>query len=547
MDQQDKESMFEQVKSYGEWIELGKQNKESDRELAVQCYEKALELTEDKYEPYFLIGNIQSFTFVAQAHRIFGSTQFVLETLPLALNLANNRVDRLIAIGISVCLILADEYKFITYDQHALEIQGWVKELDPTFDHEVPKTYEDYQEIFKEYIIECRSINRIHCDSRTIDRILELSQNKVADLIEIGNIVSEQIGRQILLLDNKELAQIYLDRALQIQEDKFDVLMKIGDVFLNSQLFDTSLAQIKLELKQYQEALDYINNLILPQESQVYLDIGLLLSDFDAILNEGQVFILKGLDLTANKYDTLKELIKKFIGKSINKFLLQKALEINGEDLELAEIYGTNMDTYQNEKSQETIDAFKLILKLDAKNIYYGSDLERAYVELGQVSEAIEFFKQYALTLQEQEQEEQIIQLQIDNLLRIGSLLSKTNQFNEAFKYFNQAIELDQSPIKQRSFNLSGINNQIQKQLSYMITTPMKIALSFVSSMRYINLKFLISIKILIKLNRFQEALNFLELHQQIKHDQDILDQIEWLKSQLQPQLEENQKDQKTE
>ena len=58
------------------------------------------------------------------------------------------------------------------------------------------------------------------------------------------------------------------------------------------------------------------------------------------------------------------------------------------------------MITYQNEKSQETIDAFKLILKLDAKNIYYGSNLERAYVELGQVSEAIEYFKQYALTLQ---------------------------------------------------------------------------------------------------------------------------------------------------
>ena len=52
--------------------------------------------------------------------------------------------------------------------------------------------------------------------------------------------------------------------------------------------------------------------------------------------------------MTANKYDTLKELIKKFIGKSINKFLLQKALEINGEDLELAEIYGTNMEYYQH-------------------------------------------------------------------------------------------------------------------------------------------------------------------------------------------------------
>ena len=78
---------------------------------------------------------------------MFGSTQFVLETLPLVLDLANDKVDRLIAIGTIFDLLLACEYKFITYDQHALEINGWVKELDPTFDGEVPKTYEDYKEI----------------------------------------------------------------------------------------------------------------------------------------------------------------------------------------------------------------------------------------------------------------------------------------------------------------------------------------------------------------------------------------------------------------
>ena len=28
-----------------------------------------------------------------------------------------------------------------------MEINGWAKELDPTFDGEVPKTYKDYKEI----------------------------------------------------------------------------------------------------------------------------------------------------------------------------------------------------------------------------------------------------------------------------------------------------------------------------------------------------------------------------------------------------------------
>ena len=101
--------------------------------------------------------------------------------------MANNKIDRLIAIGILSYPIIAHEYKRITYDSHAMEIHGWVKELDPTYDHEGPKTYDDYQEIcnffclyfifyiVKEYIIESRTINRIHCATRSIDKIIELS------------------------------------------------------------------------------------------------------------------------------------------------------------------------------------------------------------------------------------------------------------------------------------------------------------------------------------------------------------------------------------
>ena len=61
-----------------------------------------------------------------------------------------------------------------------MEINGWVKELDPTFDGEVPKTYEDYQAIcicitlliVYEYF---KDSKRIRCATRSIEKIIELS------------------------------------------------------------------------------------------------------------------------------------------------------------------------------------------------------------------------------------------------------------------------------------------------------------------------------------------------------------------------------------
>ena len=38
------------------------------------------------------------------------------------------------------------------------------------------------------------------------------------------------------------------------------------------------------------------------------------------------------------------------------------------------------MNSYGQEKSQDTIDAFKLVLKLDPKNIYLTDPLEIAFV-----------------------------------------------------------------------------------------------------------------------------------------------------------------------
>ncbi|KAM3129853.1 hypothetical protein pb186bvf_018063 [Paramecium bursaria] len=299
MDQQDKEQMLKQIKSYGEWIELGKQNAEPDREFAVQCYEKALELTEDKYEPYFLIGNIQSFTFklsLFQKHFPWLQNQQII------------KIDRLIAI--------AWEYERIQYDSHAKEIHGWIKELDPTYDHEVPKTYDDYQEIFGEYLRECRTINRLNWASKSIDKMIELSENKIDELI--------YIGKEILIVNDIGLANLYFDRALS-EGDKYDVLMKIGDSCFKSNLFEacqkyfqdayilnpnifqpqTKIIQAKLKLQQFQEALDYINKLVITQES--YIKIGLLLSIFEATLNEGQVFLFKGVELSF-KRDSLSGL-----------------------------------------------------------------------------------------------------------------------------------------------------------------------------------------------------------------------------------------------
>ena len=76
--------------------------------------------------------------------------------------------------------------------------------MDPTYDHEVPKTYDDYQEICKfiifilvgEYLRECRTINRLNWASKSIDKMIELSENKIDELIYIGKKKMKIMNRQ---------------------------------------------------------------------------------------------------------------------------------------------------------------------------------------------------------------------------------------------------------------------------------------------------------------------------------------------------------------
>ncbi|KAM3129859.1 hypothetical protein pb186bvf_018069 [Paramecium bursaria] len=430
MDQEEPVVIPEQPKTYEEWIAIGKQNAQRNLGVAIESYEQASQLAEDKYESYFLI---------AQAYRInIGNVHMVRQFLAKALQFVNGRIDRYIKI--------ANEYGWV-YHWRPKEIHGWVKELDPNYDHDVPNKYDDYEIILMEYEDEVR----LQYATRSIEKFIELSQDKVSDLIKIASKI---------LKENKdsELVDQYFFRALQLQEDKFDVLIKIGDAYYSSKLYEKSLQyyndarslrtdifqlhlniiRVKLELQQYQEALDYSINLQKPEEKKVYIELGLIFGDYDQTFDQGQQYILKGVDLSQYKWEkqeTLQYLIKYCSGTRINKALIQQAIKIDGNDSKLANAYADHMKNWDG-TLEEKIDAFSRAIQINPQSEDYYHYLREAYIKLDKIQEGIDFLKG-------------LNNPAIQSHFELGRLLLKNNQVEEAIKYLNLVIGLDKGENSQ--------------------------------------------------------------------------------------------------
>ncbi|KAM3131834.1 hypothetical protein pb186bvf_016084 [Paramecium bursaria] len=449
MDQQTE--VIGEPKTYQEWINQGNKFVGVDATAAFLSYEEALELTEDKFEPYLLLGiNYQQFE-KAQAYRIDRSSWPAVKNLNKALVYTNNNAERLIAI--------ANEYEKLNYNYIALDIHGLVKEVDPNYDHEIPKTLEDYENIVKEYI----RLGEVSSATKAIEKYIDLSENKLEILLQIGNFDYYYLGK-LIVEDRlqKELAEQYFERALKLQEDKFELLLRIGiydytilgDIYLSNfpelsakyyedarlqrpdsfEPHQKIIAQ-KLECSLFEETLEYIKNLQIPEEKQINLDLGLTLTNKEQTYNEGLLYINKGLQLSQNQFETLFELasLDKLNSTKLKKLLLEKALAINGNDLNNLVLYA--MHIYINEeRSQETINILNKVLKINPQQEYFYTYKGQALVELGRTDEAIEELKKGAQ-----------ICPQYLFLLTLGKLLLEKKEIEQTVEYFNMAIKLDSS------------------------------------------------------------------------------------------------------
>ena len=76
----------------------------------------------------------------------------------------------------------------MNYNYIALDIHGLVKEVDPNYDHEIPKTLEDYENIGKNLIFnaivkEYIRLGEVSSATKAIEKYIDLSENKLEILL----------------------------------------------------------------------------------------------------------------------------------------------------------------------------------------------------------------------------------------------------------------------------------------------------------------------------------------------------------------------------
>ncbi|KAM3129854.1 hypothetical protein pb186bvf_018064 [Paramecium bursaria] len=150
------------------------------------------------------------------------------------------------------------------------------------------------------------------------------------------------------------------------------------------------------------------------------------------------------------------------------------AIDMDKNDVEIATLYGWHLKNRCNKaKTQELIDVLRIILELDPTNQYYADPLEDAFVLLGLIVEAIEFFKNLAsliekklAIIQNKDSEPQIGKFNPnieDNYFRIGRLLLRNMQEDESLKYLSLAFE----GTTRKSYNFGQIVHYLYQNQFY--------------------------------------------------------------------------------